>query len=133
MVSFFTDIFKKFKNSKGNFNENVAKDVEGMWSLFEAAHLKIHGEDILDEALDFAYTHLNSLKNSNQLSPFLEAQVSHCLRKPLYKGVPRLETRCYMSAYEKDPSHSKVLLTFAKLDFNMLQKMHQKELSSITK
>ncbi|PNY15989.1 (-)-germacrene D synthase-like protein [Trifolium pratense] len=127
-----SDIFKKFKNNKGNFNEKVSKDVQGMWSLYEATHLKIRGEDILDEAFDFAHAQLNS-KTTNQLSPFLYAQISQCLRTPLYKGVPRLETRCYISSYEEDPSHSKVLLNFAKLDFNILQKMHQKELADITK
>lgn len=103
-----------------------------MWSLYEAAHLKIRGEDILDEALDFTQAYMNSKTTINQLSSFLHAQVTQCLRKPLHKGVPRLETRCYISSYEQDPSHSKVLLNFAKLDFNMLQKMHQKELASIT-
>jgi (-)-germacrene D synthase len=103
-----------------------------MWSLYEATHLKIRGEDILDEAFHFTRAQLNS-KAINQLSPFLYAQISQCLRNPLHKGVPRLETRCYISSYEEDPSHSKVLLNFAKLDFNMLQKMHQKELADITK
>ncbi|KAI5412144.1 probable terpene synthase 2 isoform X1 [Lathyrus oleraceus] len=127
-----SDIFKIFKNNKGSFNEKVDKHVQGMWSLYEAAHLKIRGEDILDEALDFTQAYMNSKTTINQLSSFLHAQVTQCLRKPLHKGVPRLETRCYISSYEQDPSHSKVLLNFAKLDFNMLQKMHQKELASIT-
>ncbi|KAI5412145.1 probable terpene synthase 2 isoform X2 [Lathyrus oleraceus] len=118
--------------SSGSFNEKVDKHVQGMWSLYEAAHLKIRGEDILDEALDFTQAYMNSKTTINQLSSFLHAQVTQCLRKPLHKGVPRLETRCYISSYEQDPSHSKVLLNFAKLDFNMLQKMHQKELASIT-
>jgi (-)-germacrene D synthase len=119
-------------NNRWNFNEEVSKDVQGMWSLYEAAHLKIRGEDILDEVLNFTKAQLNT-KTNNQLSPFFYAQIIQCLRNPLHKGVPRLETRCYISSYEKDPSHSKVLLNFAKLDFNMLQKMHQKELASITK
>ncbi|RDX75093.1 (-)-germacrene D synthase, partial [Mucuna pruriens] len=125
------DIFKKFKNNQGNFSQKVAKDVQGMWSLFEAAQLRVRGEDILDEALDFTHTHLKSL--TNQLSSPFAAQISHCLRKPLQKGVPRLEARRYISFYEEDPSHCKVLLTFAKLDFNMLQELHKKEVSSITK
>ncbi|XP_061341817.1 (-)-germacrene D synthase-like [Gastrolobium bilobum] len=126
-----SDIFNKFKNNKGNLNEKLAEDVQGMLSLYEAAQLRVQGEDILDEALDFTYTHLKSL--TNKLNPSLAAQISHCLRQPLHKGVPRLEARHYMSFYEEDPSHNKVLLTFAKLDFNMLQKLHQKEVGSITK
>ena len=102
-----------------------------MWSLYEAAQLRIHGEDILDEALDFTYTNLKSM--TNQLSPSLAAQINQSLRQPLHKEVPRIEARRYLSFYEEDPSHSKVLLTFAKLDFNMLQKVHQQEVGSITK
>ena len=126
------EIFEKFKNNKGSLNENISKDVQGMWSLYEAAQLRIHHEDILDEALDFTYSHLNSLI-TNELSPFLGKQICQCLRTPLHKGVPRLETRCYISSYGEEPSHSKVLLNFAKLDFNTVQKMHQKEIGSITK
>ncbi|XP_027342115.1 probable terpene synthase 2 [Abrus precatorius] len=125
-----SEIFNKFKNNQGNFNEKVAKDVQGMWNLFEAAQLRGHGEDILDEALDFTYIHLKSL--INQLSPSLAAQVSHCLSKPLHKEIPRLKARRYMPFYEDDPSHSKALLNFAKLDFNLQQKLHQKEVCNIT-
>jgi len=127
-----TDTFEKLKNHKGNFNEKISKDIQGMWSLYEATHLRIHGEDILDEALDFTYSQLNTLE-TNQLSPFLATQVRHCLKTPLHKRVPRLDIRCYISSYDEESSHSKVLLNFAKLDFNMVQKMHQKEIGSFTK
>ncbi|WVY99537.1 hypothetical protein V8G54_025607 [Vigna mungo] len=126
-----SDIFKKFKNNKGDFDQNIAKDVQGLWSLFEASQLRTHGEDILDEALDFTQTHLNSL--INQLSSSFAEQISHCLRKPLHKGVPRLEARRYISFYEENPSHCKVLLTFSKLNFNMLQELHKIEVGSIAK
>ncbi|GMH05858.1 hypothetical protein Nepgr_007698 [Nepenthes gracilis] len=48
--------------------------------------------------------------------------------QPLYKGVPRLESRLYIDIYEQDPSHNKTLLKFAKLDFNLLQSLHKAEL-----
>ncbi|MED6123089.1 hypothetical protein PIB30_046050 [Stylosanthes scabra] len=38
-----------------------------------------------------------------------------------------------MSFYEEAPSHDKVLLNFAKLDFNVLQKSYQKEVGIATK
>jgi len=105
-----------------------------MWSLYEATQLRVHDEDILDEALDFTYSHLNSLIITNQLiSPFLGTQIRRCLNTPLHKGVPRMETWCYISSYNEEPAHDKVLLNFAKLDFNMMQKMYQKELGGITK
>ncbi|BAT92454.1 hypothetical protein LR48_Vigan292s000400 [Vigna angularis] len=126
-----SDIFNKFKNNQGDFDQNLVKDVQGLWSLFEAAQLRVHGEDILDEVLDFTQTHLNSM--INQLSSSFAAQISHCLRKPFHKGVPRLEARCYISFYEENSSHCKVLLTFSKLDFNMVQGLHKIEVESIAK
>jgi hypothetical protein len=103
-------------------------DVRGLLSLYEATHLRVHQEDILDEALEFTTTHLNSaLPNLSNNS--IAAQVVHALDQPIHLGLTRLESRHYISFYEKDDSHNKVILDFAKLDFNLLQKLHQRELS----
>ncbi|CAL0333804.1 unnamed protein product [Lupinus luteus] len=125
------DIFKKFKDEQGNFKESMIRDVEGMLSLYEASHFRIHGEDILDEALAFTSSHLNLM--SNKLSPSLSAKVNNSLKRPLLKNLNRLMARHYISAYEEEPFHDETLLLFAKLDFNMLQKQHQKELGHISK
>ncbi|KAG4968021.1 hypothetical protein JHK87_033672 [Glycine soja] len=113
-------VFFKFKDQTGKFNERLANDIQGMLSLYEAAQLRFHGEEILEEAHDFTLTQLTK-SPTTQLSHFLAAQVKHSLGQSLRKGMPRLETRYY------------ILLTFAKLDFNMLQKLHQIEVSSMTK
>ncbi|RHN57903.1 putative lyase [Medicago truncatula] len=93
----------------------------------------VHGEDILEEALVFTTTHLESItKQLNHPHP-QALQVKHCLRQTLHKNLPRLEARNYISIYEQDPSHNKNLLILAKLDFNMLQSLHQKEFSNFYK
>ena len=125
------DKFTKFKESNGNFKESLISDARGMLSLYEATYLKIHGEAILDEALVFTATHLESI--ASHLSPPLAAQVSHALKQPIHKGLPRLEAIHFFTIYQEDPSHDKVLLTFAKLDFNLLQKMYQKEVSDLAR
>ncbi|MBZ5797691.1 hypothetical protein K8353_47550, partial [Burkholderia contaminans] len=48
-----SDVFNKFKDSQGNSKKSLIENPKGMLSLYEAAHLRDHGEDILDEALDF--------------------------------------------------------------------------------
>ena len=121
------DVFNKFKDNRGNFKESLIKDVQGMLSLYEATHMKVHGEDMLDETLKFTTTHLNSIVIN--LSPPLATQVSHALNRPIRKSLPRVEARHYFSIYQEIASRNKVLLNLAKLDFNMLQKQHQKELS----
>ncbi|KAF2285865.1 hypothetical protein GH714_008495 [Hevea brasiliensis] len=125
-----SDIFVKFKDSEGEFKESLKQDVDGMLSLYEAAHLGIRGEDILDEAIAFTTANLYSLLP--QLSPHLAQQVSHALNRPIHKCLPRLEARHYIDAYKWDKSYNTTLLEFAKLDFNRLQEVHQKELNGIT-
>ncbi|KAI9083065.1 hypothetical protein K1719_034969 [Acacia pycnantha] len=134
-----SDVFERFKDVEGKFNnENHTDedDVEGMLALYEASQLGVHGEKTLEEALHFSYTHLESLIDNNQLSPGLKARVSHCLSQPLHKRLSRIEARHYMSFYQhqKDPSQNHImLLNFSKVDFNMLQQLHQKELGNVTK
>ncbi|XP_039171026.1 (-)-germacrene D synthase-like [Eucalyptus grandis] len=127
-----SEIFDKFKDSKGNFRESLISDVRGLLSLYEACHLRCHGDSILDEALPFATTHLESI-NESKVSTSLAKQVSHALKQPLRKGLPRLEASRYIPLYQEEPSHDEVLLTLAKLDFNLLQEQHQKELGKITR
>ncbi|KAG5255118.1 (-)-germacrene synthase [Salix suchowensis] len=125
------DVFGKFKNSQGTFSDSLANDTRGILSLYEATHLRVHGDEILEEALVFTTSRLEFLATHSS-SPLRE-KINHALKQPLRKGIPRLEARQYFSMYQEDPSCSEVLLNFAKLDFNILQKHHQKELSDITK
>ncbi|KAM7468983.1 hypothetical protein LguiA_007166 [Lonicera macranthoides] len=129
------DVFNKFKDEEGRFKESLIEDTRGLLSLYEAAHMRVHKEDVLDEALEFTTTHLEQvmLKNSSSKNSLLTSQVVHALDNPIRKGLTRLQARHYIPIYEQDNSHSKTLLTFAKLDFNMLQKLHQRELSHITR
>ncbi|XP_052289130.1 (-)-germacrene D synthase isoform X1 [Citrus sinensis] len=126
------DVFKKFKDTDGNFKTSLAKDVRGMLSLYEATHLGVHEEDILDEALAFTTSHLESIATHQIRSPLVE-QVKHALVQPIHRGLQRLEARQYIPIYQEESPHNEALLTFAKLDFNKLQKLHQKELGDISR
>nr|WBW04459.1 terpene synthase [Ficus pandurata] len=117
-------IFQKYTNEQGKFNNALTSDAQGMLSLYEAAHLMVHGEPILEEALAFTTTHVKTSTTLSQLSPFRAAQVKHALTQPIWKGLQRVEARRYISMYEENPSRNEVLLYFAKLDFNILQKLH---------
>ncbi|CAN0909099.1 Alpha-copaene synthase [Linum grandiflorum] len=124
------NVFAKFKDEDGNFKEELASDEQGLLSLYEAAHLATHGEDILDQALLFATNHL---KPSDQPSSSLQKQVKFALGLPVWKCVPRTLTRNCIDVYDDDASAAdKQLLRFAKLDFNRLQKLHHQELREIT-
>ena len=125
-------MFNKFKDSDGKLKESLRDDVVGLLSLYEATHLRVRGEDLLDEALTFTTTHLESA--ANHLSPLFSKHVRHALNQPLWKGLPRVEARHYLSLHQElHGSRNQTLLSFAKLDFNLLQQVHQKELSDIAR
>ncbi|XP_058104887.1 sesquiterpene synthase TPS2-like [Magnolia sinica] len=126
-----SDVFRKFKDNEGKFKGTLSSDIQGLLSLYEAAYLGIHGDDILDEAITFTTMHLKSALP--QLTSPLAKQVELALEVPLQKRVERLQSRYYISIYEEDKERSDVLLEFAKLDFNILQSLHKKELRDISR
>ncbi|KAL6311311.1 hypothetical protein AAG906_025527 [Vitis piasezkii] len=115
------DIFNRYTDEKGRFKESLINDACGLLGLYEAAHLRVGEEDILDEALAFTTTHLKSM-------------VEH-LEYPLaaQERLERLEARPFMSIYQDEASHSKALLKLAKLDFNQLQSLWWKDLDFSSK
>ncbi|TYG71867.1 hypothetical protein ES288_D05G433700v1 [Gossypium darwinii] len=125
------DVFNKFKDEQGNFKSSVTSDVRGLLELYQASYLRVHGEDILDEAISFTSNHLSLAVAS--LDHPLSEEVSHALKQSIRRGLPRVEARHYLSVYQDIESHNKVLLEFAKIDFNMVQLLHRKELSEISR
>ncbi|KAK7262666.1 hypothetical protein RJT34_30241 [Clitoria ternatea] len=123
-------VFEKLRNEKGEFNMSLIDDILGMLNLYEASHLAIHGEEILDQALDFTTFHLQS-RLSDMRSDHKE-KVTHALKWPLHKTMPRLTARYNIALHSNDGSRNELLLEFAALDFNILQVQHQEELSHLT-
>ena len=132
MFNICAGILEKFKDhDKGGFKEALITDVQGMLGLYEAVHLRVHGEDILEEALAFSTIHLKA--KVEHLEYPLAAHVAHALKWPMRKGLERLEARWYISVYQDEAFHDKTLLTLAKLDFNLVQSLHKEELSNLTR
>lgn len=104
-----------------------------MLAFYEAAHLRVHGEDVLDEALSFTTANLKSVSTNNFSGAPLAAQVQHTLKQPIRKGLTGLEAVYYISLYQQDPLHDETLLKLSKLDFNLLQSLHKKELSDLSR
>ncbi|KAF4372308.1 hypothetical protein G4B88_007052 [Cannabis sativa] len=131
----FENIFDKFKDENGNFKECLASDTLGLLSLYEASHLSCVGEDLLNEALSFTTRHLieflanNKKEQCDDDDDLLSKEISRALERPLRKTLNRLQARHFISIYEKVALHNQALLQLAKLDFNLLQSMHKKELS----
>ncbi|XVE50476.1 hypothetical protein DITRI_Ditri01bG0165200 [Diplodiscus trichospermus] len=123
------EVFNKFKDEEGNFKSVLTNDVRGLLELYEASYMRVHGEDILDEAISFTTSHLNLAASTLEYP--LSEQVAHALKQSIRRGLPRVEARRYISIYPDLESPNKALLEFAKIDFNLLQLLHRKELSEI--
>ncbi|KAF5736607.1 casbene synthase chloroplastic-like [Tripterygium wilfordii] len=125
------EVFNKFKSDDGNFKESLTNDVNGILSLYEAAHLSLHGEDILDQALAYTRAKLDLL--ASQCEPYLAKHIALALQHPFYFAIQRIKSREYISFYEEVESHNEVLLMLAKLDFNRVQLLHQQELNEVSR
>lgn len=127
-----TGVFSKFKDEKGEFLASTRHDVEGLLSLYEAAHLGCKGENILEEAIAFTTQNLKSLARQQNLN--ITSEVRRSLILPLHKRIARVEATYYMSIYENaDGSENDVLLQLAKLDYNELQKLHRAEINQLSR
>ncbi|CAN1794061.1 Probable terpene synthase 3 [Linum perenne] len=128
-----TDVFEKYKTKQGGFKNEIADDIEGMLSLYEAAYLRTEhdGDRILDKAIEFTRTHL--MAKVDQMESPLAKRVNHSLDLPLRKGVQRVEHQFYISIYGDIKGHDPTLLKLAKLSFNVVQNLYQQELRFLTK
>ncbi|KAL0407834.1 UNVERIFIED_CONTAM: Viridiflorene synthase [Sesamum radiatum] len=125
-------VFDKFTND-GKFKESLRVDIKGLLSLYEASHLRYHGETVLDEALTFSTAHLESYARQDSSNSMMGRKVRHALEQSLQRGIPRIEARHFIAFYEEDESKDELLLRFAKLDFNLLQMLHKKELYEVSR
>ncbi|XP_042454708.1 alpha-humulene synthase-like [Zingiber officinale] len=124
------DVFNKFKDAKGRFLSALNGDAKGLLSLYNAAYLGTHEEMILDEAISFTKCQLESMLG--ELEPPLATEVSLFLETPLYRRTRRFLVRKYIPIYQEKVMRNDTILELAKLDFNLLQSLHQEEVKKIT-
>ncbi|KAE8689902.1 hypothetical protein F3Y22_tig00110931pilonHSYRG00264 [Hibiscus syriacus] len=72
----------------------------------------------------------NNLKHlqQNKIEEHLRMLVEHALELPLHWRVSRLEARWFIDLYQKRQDANPLLLELAKLDFNIVQAVHQDDL-----
>ena len=132
LYRFLIDVFERFKTEEGKFKQSLAHDVRGMLQLYESAHLGLPSEDIMDEALTFTRHHLGML-TGQETNPNLFKQIDHALYRARYHSIEIVVARQYISFYGQEEVHDKMLLKFAKLNFNFCQMHYTKELKIMTK
>ncbi|KAL1349796.1 myrcene synthase, chloroplastic isoform X2 [Arachis hypogaea] len=124
-----TDVFVDFLDERDNFKISQSVDIEGILSLYEASFYSWEGESILDEARDFTLKILEkySFRNKSE-GNYLSLLIDHSLEIPLHWRAPRWEAQWFIHAYETRKTMNPSLLEFAKLDYNILQTIHQEDL-----
>nr|WNI01949.1 terpene synthase [Psidium guajava] len=122
------DVLQKFINKMGTFK----KDVKGLLGLYEASFYGLEGEIIVDKAWNFASKHLKDL-NLDEVATNLASDVNHALDMPIHWRPNRLEALWFMDMYEKQQDMIPSLLRLAKLDFNIVQSIHKKEVSNMAR
>lgn len=131
-VVWLTDVFKKFINKEGKLKESVTKDTWGMLSLYEASYLATGDEYILLQAMELTRTQL--IHQSMLLAyPKSSRHIAQALALPRHLRMQRTEAGNYTNEYSREWNQKKSLVQLAKLDFNMVQSLHQIELTEIKK
>ncbi|GAB4826783.1 hypothetical protein Ancab_033664 [Ancistrocladus abbreviatus] len=129
------DIFIHFIDKKDAFTNGMStSNVEAIIELLQASHLALEGEDIMAKANSFSYDFLKDVHfHSNLQDNNLSKEVSHTLELPLHWRVPWFEVRYQIGAYAEEPHRNLVLLELAKLNFNMVQAVHQQDLKELSR
>ncbi|KAG6696544.1 hypothetical protein I3842_09G152900 [Carya illinoinensis] len=115
-------LFNKFKDEERIFNKELSEDIEGLMALYEASHLNIEGEDVLDEAGKKDCDNINHAR-----------VVGKTLGHAYHKSLASFTAREFFDNSQGSSGRLNDLLQLAKLDFNMTQSMHQKEIAQISK
>nr|QWB49554.1 terpene synthase 23 [Aquilaria sinensis] len=125
------DVFGRFKDKHGRFNQEVGKDVKGLMELYEASQLGVDGEDIIAEAEAYSSQFLR------QLEPLLDHHqaiaVRHTLTQPHHKNIARFNALNYLHNYQGANTWVHVLQDLAKLDFDLVQSLYKQELQQVSK
>jgi len=103
-----------------------------MLGFYEASCLGMEGEDTLDEASDFTSKQLKASMTS--MEPGLAGLVGHTLLHPIHMSLPRFNTKNYLNHRHRENGCTRFLhKLLAKLDFNTVQSLHQREFREVSK
>ncbi|XP_048141438.1 alpha-farnesene synthase-like [Rhodamnia argentea] len=102
-----------------------------MIELLEASHLALEGENILVEAKAFSTRILR--ERVSGLDGRLLKRAVHALELPMHWRVQWFDIKWQIGLYEQQEDKQSNLLELAKLNFNMVQATHQRDLREISR
>lgn len=128
-----SEVFDEFKNGNGRFIDDLRNDLDGVLSLYEASYLGFPLEKDLEEARKFSTRHLNLWMKRLESSSVVAKQVQGSLDIPLHWRLSRVGAPSFIHASQTNAEKSLLLLDFAKLDYNIVQSVYQRELKELAR
>ncbi|KAJ0081046.1 hypothetical protein Patl1_10231 [Pistacia atlantica] len=126
----FLTISRMRKETSGHASQMIAEE---FYLCMKLAFLLKEGENVIfDDVRNFTTSYLKEYVKENK-DQYLSTVVSHELELPRYWRMPRLEARWFIDVYETRPDMNNIVLELAKLDFNMVQAMHQEDMKSTSR
>ncbi|XP_031260215.1 (R)-limonene synthase 1, chloroplastic-like isoform X1 [Pistacia vera] len=124
------EVFNSFKDTTGGFQAYLHDDIKAMLGLYEASYYGFEGESVMEEAWQFTSKYLKEL-DTKDIDQNIALQVKHALDLPIHWWIPRIDTRWFIDFYERREGKNHRLLELAKLDFNIVQGIHQEDLKDM--
>ncbi|XP_076925718.1 putative terpene synthase 13 isoform X2 [Bidens hawaiensis] len=118
------DIFEQFKGKNDKFINDLKYDIRGLMELYEASHLCIEGEDILDEPATFSSHMLQKALN------FLDDKEASMVRYTLENPYRRNFTSFSLLNSPRD-FDAKILKELAEVESRMVQSIRRTEINEI--
>ncbi|TYJ12979.1 hypothetical protein E1A91_A10G019600v1 [Gossypium mustelinum] len=125
-------VFNRFRDREGIFRHELCRDIKGLIELYEASQLGIDGEDVLDEAREFSSQSLKKWLMA-KVDFFSDRAIRNTLDQPFHKNLSRFTARNLLGTdFQGTNGWINILQELAKMDFNLVQSLHQKEIAHIS-
>ncbi|KAK3433308.1 hypothetical protein EUGRSUZ_D00872 [Eucalyptus grandis] len=125
------DALRSFRDGRNTLSGSNCGDVEAMIELLEASYLAMEGENILEEAKAFSTGILQ--ERVSGLDGQLLKRAVHALELPMHWRVQWFDIKWQIDLYEQQEDKQSSLLPLAKLNFNIVQATHQRDLRDISR
>lgn len=127
------EVFNGFRDREGSFRNELCRDIRGLIELYEASQLVIDGEDVLDEAREFSSQSLKKWQMA-KVDLFSERAISNTLDQPSHKSLSRFTARNLLGTdFQVTNGWINILQELAKMDFGLVQSLHQNEIAHISR
>ncbi|KAK6162416.1 hypothetical protein DH2020_002257 [Rehmannia glutinosa] len=107
-------------------------DTKGVLALYEASHLSMEGEEILNEAAICSYQYLNDkltcFDHEDQVK-----MVKHCLLYPQHKSLAHFMAKDFIQSLNGQYGWEILLQELAELEFASLESLHKHEILQVVK